>query len=121
MISVHAWIQPTQEKTKKPNLEWRTTSATELEESQDLKPSRKIPKTPNLPRLLHNDPWWQQHDFSACMDPTNLRKDQKAKIGVGNHLRHRAGGKRRVEAFPKNPKIAHFAAIVVQGSLLATT
>jgi len=65
MISVHEWIQPTQEKTKKPNLEWGTTSATELEAKEELKPSRKIPKLPTLPRLLSKDPWSQQHDFRA--------------------------------------------------------
>ena len=56
MVSVHEWIQHAQEKTKKPNLEWGTTSATELDENQDLKPSQKIPKSPNFPRLLCNDP-----------------------------------------------------------------
>jgi len=50
MISVHEWIQPTKEKTKKPNLEWGTTSATELEAKEELKPSRKIPNTTQICR-----------------------------------------------------------------------
>jgi len=80
MISVHEWIQPTQEKTKKSNLERRTTSTTELEANEEFKPSRKITKSPNLPQLLRNEPQWQQRDFSAWVDPANRREDQKAKF-----------------------------------------
>jgi len=38
MISVHEWIQPTQERIKKPNPEWVITSAMELGRDKDLMP-----------------------------------------------------------------------------------
>jgi len=46
VISVHEWIQPTQQRTKKSNWVWGITSAMELEVNQDLKRSRKIKKHP---------------------------------------------------------------------------
>jgi len=49
---VHEWMQPTQERTQKPNSEWGITSVMELEVNQDLKPSKKDPKRPDLQSSL---------------------------------------------------------------------
>jgi len=44
MNSVHKWIQPTQEKTNKPNPKWGIASAMELGPDKDLKPPQKPQK-----------------------------------------------------------------------------
>jgi len=101
MISVHEWMQPTQERTTRPNSESAITSATKLGADQDLKPSRKCQKSPILPLSLCNDPQWQQNDFSAWVDPTNPREDHKAKFRVGHHLCHGAGDGHGLKPSPK--------------------
>jgi len=55
MISVHEQIQPTQEKTKKPNSEWDITSAMEPGADEHLKQSGKSQKSLVLPWSLKND------------------------------------------------------------------
>jgi len=66
MVSVHEWIQPTQETIKKPTSEWAITSAMELRGGdQALKPQQKFQERPVLPKSLCDDPQWQQLDFSA--------------------------------------------------------
>jgi len=121
MISVHIWIQPTQERTTKPNFESVITFVLELGADEELKWSKKRQKSPVLQQSLRNNRKQQQHDFSPWMDPTNPREDHKAKFGVSHHLRLGAGGRRRLEAVPKKPNIARFAVIIAQQLTTAKT
>jgi len=92
MISVHEWIQTTQEGTKKSFSEWVITSSMELGGDQDSKPARKVQKSTDLPWSLRKDPQWQQPVFSVCVDPMNPTEDQKFIFIVGHHLCHGTGG-----------------------------
>jgi len=50
----------------------------ELGADQDLKPSGKVQKSTILSLSLRKDPQWQQHVFSACVDPMNPTEDQNS-------------------------------------------
>jgi len=69
-----------------------------------LEATKQNQKSPDLPLSLCNDPQSQPCNFNPWMDPTNPREDCRAKVAVGRHLRHGAGGWQRLEASQKSPK-----------------